>query len=183
MGGLNMLKCLSTRRFATGLLAAGIAAAGAVGASAQAPEAKQEKPATGRQEPSTLAVSIPWQWLASSGGTMNFQCDSNRPPNDEGVKMVEALSRAGRQGRYAGRSDDGGTFTGTRKADDFTFEAVSKDSSKFVLQMPWLAARCIFGGARLAGATAVELRARDIGGRLRLEVAGQTKGVSVEVKK
>ncbi|MDQ2980579.1 MAG: hypothetical protein M3R62_15330, partial [Acidobacteriota bacterium] len=167
----------------TGLLAAGIAAANATGAVAERREAKQEKQATGKQEPSTLAVSIPWQWLASSGGTMNFQCDSNRPPNDEGVKMVEALSRAGSQSRFAGKSDDGGTFTGTRKGDDFTFETVSKDGSKFVPQMPWLAARCIFGGAKPAGATSVELRARDIGGRLRLEVAGQTKGVRVEVKK
>ena len=50
------------------------------------------------------------------------------------------------------------------------------------MQMPWLAARCIFGGAKLAGASSVDLHAREIGGRLRLEVAGQKKGVSVEVK-
>jgi hypothetical protein len=57
-----------------------------------------------------------------------------------------------------------------------------KDGSKLVLQMPWSAARCLFGGARLAGAGSIGLRARDIGGRLRLEVAGREKGVSVEVK-
>ncbi len=166
--------------------AAVLFAAAIVGASSVAVAqtgAAKDKPAVERPEPSTLAVSIPWQWLASSGGTMNIQCDSNRPANDEGVKMVEALNRAGHRGRYVGHSDDGGTFTGTRNGDDFTFEAISKDGSKFALQMPWLAGRCMFGGAKLAGAASVELRARDIGGRLRLEVAGQTKGVSVEVKK
>ena len=176
-----MPKIQPGRSFATGLLAATIVAATA-GAAAQTPTAKEKQPAE-RQEPSTLAVSIPWQWLASSGGTMTFQCDSNRPANDEGVKMVEALNAAGRRGRYVGKSDDGGTFTGTRNGDDFTFEAVGKDGSKFILQMPWLAGRCMFGGAKLAGAASVELRAKEIGGRLRLEVAGQTKGVSVEVKK
>jgi hypothetical protein len=175
-------KIRSRRLVATGLFAAATFAAGTSAAAAQTPTAK-EREATGRQEPSTLAVSIPWQWLAASGGTMNFQCDSDRPVNDEGVKMVEALNRAGRRGRYVGKGDDGGTFTGTRNGKDFTFQAVSKDGSKFTLQMPWLAARCIFGGAKLAGATSVELRARDIGDHLRLEVAGQTKGVSVEVKK
>ncbi len=175
-----MPKIPSGRSFATVLFAAAIVAAPS-GAAAQAGAAK-DKPAAERPEPSTLAVSIPWQWLASSGGTMNIQCDSNRPANDEGVKMIEALNRAGHRGRYVGHSDDGGTFTGTRNGDDFTFEAISKDGSKFALQMPWLAGRCMFGGAKLAGAASVELRARDIGGRLRLEIAGQTKGVSVEVK-
>jgi hypothetical protein len=152
------------------------------GAGAQASTPKPDS-ATKRPEPSTLAVSIPWQWLASSGGTMNIQCDASRPANDDGVKMIEALSRDGRHGHYAGRGDDGGTFTGTRNGDDFSFEAISKDGSKFALQMPWLAGRCMFGGAKLAGASSIELRARDIGGHLRLEIAGQTQGVSVEVKK
>lgn len=160
-----------------------VATSVAMTSAAAAQVSAKEEPATRRPEPSTLAVSIPWQWLASSGGTMNIQCDANRPANDEGVKMVEALNRAGRHGRYVGRGDDGGTFTGTRHGDDFSFEAISKDGSKFALQMPWLAGRCMFGGAKLAGATSVELRARDIGGHLRLEIAGQTKGVSVEVKK
>ena len=66
--------------------------------------------------------------------------------------------------------------------DDFTFEAISKDGSRFAMQMPWLAGRCIFGGAKLAGATSVDPHAREIGGRLWLEVAGQKKGVSVDVK-
>ena len=168
--------------FAAGFLAIANAGAAVTADAAQRQDAKQEKQATARQEPSTLAVSIPWQWLASTGGTMNFQCESNRPANDDGVRMVEGLTRAGKQGHFSGKGDDGGTFTGTRKGDDFTFEAISKDGSKFALQMPWFAARCIFGGARLAGATSVELKAKDIGGRVRLEVAGQKKGVSVEVK-
>jgi hypothetical protein len=178
-----MSKIWTGRSFATVLLAAAIVAV--PGAAAAQTGATKEKPADERQEPSTFAVSIPWQWLASSGGTMNIQCDSSRPSNDEGVKMVEALNRSGRHGRrrYVGKSDDGGTFTGIRDGDDFSFQAVSKDGSKFALQMPWLAGRCMFGGAKLAGASSVELRARDIGGRLRLEIAGQTKGVSVEVKK
>ena len=113
---------------------------------------------------------------------MTFKCEADRPANDDGVRMVEALSRAGRRGRYAGKGDDGGTFTGTRNGDDFTFEAISKDGSRFAMQMPWLAARCMFGGAKLAGASSVDLHAREIGGRVRLEVAGQKKGVSVEVK-
>lgn len=168
--------------FAAGLLAAVILGPGTSGAAAQTPDSSQEKKATEKQEPSTLAVSIPWQWLASSGGTMSFQCDSDKPADDEGVKMIETLSRSGRRGRYTGKDEDGDAFTGTRKGDDFTFEAIGKEGSKFVMQMPWLAARCIFGGAKLAGATAVSLRAQEIGGRVRLEVAGQKKGVSVEVK-
>jgi hypothetical protein len=176
-----MQKIRSELLGATFLLPAVIVAA-PFGAAAQTGAAK-DSPAAERQEPSTLAVSIPWRWLASSGGTMNIQCDSKRPANDEGVKMVEALNRAGRRGRYVGQGEDGGTFTGTRNGDDFRFEAVGKDGSKFALQMPWLAGRCMFGGAKLAGAGSVEMRARDIGGHLRLEVVGQTKGVSVEVKK
>jgi len=173
---------LPGRWLAAGCLSA-ILAVGAAGAHAQSGDARPEKPSTDRQEPSTLAVSIPWQWLASSGGTMKFQCEAERPAGDEGVKMIEALSGPSRLKRYARKSDDGGTFTGTRNGEDFTFETVSKDGSKFAVQMPWLAARCMFGGAKLAGATSVELRAKDIGGRMRLEVTGQTKGVSVEVKK
>jgi len=148
---------------------------------AQSNSGTPEKSATERQEPSTFAVSIPWQWLASSGGTMSFGCEADKPASDDGVKMIEALRRDP-HGRYSGKGGDGGTFRGTRNADDFTFEATSKDGSKFTLQMPWLSARCIFGGAKLAGATQVELKAKDVGGRLRLELAGQTKGVSVEVK-
>jgi hypothetical protein len=170
-----MTKLLQRPWLAAGCLSA-ILAAGTAGA-------QQEKPPTDRQERSTLSISIPWQWLASSGGTMNFQCEVQKAADDEGVKMIEALSRSPRPKRYAGKSDDGGTFTGTRNGEDFTFETVSKDGSKFTLQMPWLAARCIFGGAKLAGATSVELRAKDVGGRVRLEVTGQTKGVNVEVKK
>jgi hypothetical protein len=151
-------------------------------ATAQASSGTPDKSAAGRQEPSTFAVSIPWQWLASSGGTMSFGCEAEKPASDEGVKMIEALRRNAK-GRYSGKGDDGGTFRGTRNAEDFTFEAIGKDGSRFTLQMPWSAARCIFGGAKLAGATQVELRAKDVGGRLRLELAGQTKGVSVEVKK
>jgi len=113
---------------------------------------------------------------------MSFPCESDRPADDERVKMIETLNRAGRRGRYTGKDSDGGAFTGTRNGDDFTFEAISKDGSKLVMQMPWFAARCIFGGAKLAGATSVSLRAHEIGGRVRLEVAGQKKGVSVEVK-
>ncbi len=135
-----------------------------------------------RQEPSTLAISIPWQWLAATGGTMSFQCQPNRPGDDEGVRMVEALTRDGRRARYAGKGDDGGTFIGSRNGDDFTFEAISKESARFAMQMPWVAARCMFGGARLAGTSSVDLRAREIGGRVRLELAGAKKGVSVEVK-
>lgn len=168
--------------FAAGLLAAVILGTGASGAAAQTPAAKPEKQSAGRQEPSTLAVSIPWQWLASSGGTMTFQCEPDRPADDESVKMVETLNRPGRRGRYTGKDSDGDAFTGTRKGDDFTFEATGKDGSKFVLQMPWFAARCLFGGAKLAGATSISLRAHEIGGRVRLEVVGQKKGVSVEVK-
>jgi len=149
-------------------------------AAAQASSSASEKPAA-RQEPSTFAVSIPWQWLASSGGTINFGCEADKPATDEGVKMIEALRRDPK-GRYSGKSDDGGAFRGTRNGEDFTFEAFGKDGSRFALQMPWSAARCIFGGAKLAGATEVELRAKDVGGRLRLELAGQTKGVTVEVK-
>jgi len=166
---------------ATGLMTARIGAA----AGSPAPQESSktpEKPAAGRQEPSTIAVSIPWQWLASSGGTMSFECEADKPASDDGVKMIEALRRDPRV-RYSGKGGDGGTFRGTRDGKDFTFEAVSKDGSRFTLQMPWSAARCIFGGAKLAGATKVELRAKDVGGRLRLELAGQTKGVSVEVKK
>jgi hypothetical protein len=170
-----------------GLLAACAAAILISGAemrayASEAQEAKQETQARSHQEPSTLAISFPWQWLAASGGTMTFQCDAKKPADDDGIKMIEAVSRDGRRARYTGKGEDGGTFTGTRKGDDFTFEAVSKDGSKLVLQMPWSAARCLFGGARLAGAGSIVLRARDIGGRLRLEVAGQEKGVSVEVK-
>lgn len=171
-----------------GLLAAcatalAISGAGTRAYASQVQNAKQERQAKSKQEPSTLAISFPWQWLAASGGTMSFQCDAKKPADDDGIKMIEALSRDGRQGRYAGKGEDGGTFIGTRKGDDFTFEAISKDGSKLVLQMPWSVARCIFGGAaKLAGASSIELRARDIGGRLRLEVAGQKKGVSVEVK-
>jgi hypothetical protein len=173
MRSLSIMKAL-----AAGALAAGIAPVAAGAQPAQA--AKQEKAAT-RQEPATLAISVPWQWLASSGGTMNFQCEANRPVNDEGVRMIEALGR-GPKGRFSGKGDDGGTFTGTRRNEDFTFEAISKDGSKFALQMPWLAARCMFGGAKLAGAPSVELRAQDVGGRVKLEIAGQKKGVSVEMK-
>jgi hypothetical protein len=168
--------------FAAGLLAAVILGTRASGAAAQTPDAKQEKQAAGRQEPATLAVSIPWQWLASSGGTMSFQCEADRPADDENVKMIETLNRPGRRGRYSGKDEDGDAFTGTRNGDDFTFEANSKDGSKIVLQMPWFAARCLFGGAKLAGATSISLRAHEIGGRVRLEVVGQKKGVSVEVK-
>jgi len=164
---------------AAGLVGAWLATDAAV---AQANSATPEKSAEGRQEPSTFAVSIPWQWLASSGGTMSFGCEADKPASDEGVKMVEALRRDP-HGKYSGKGGDGGTFRGTRNAEDFTFEATGKDGSRFTLQMPWAAARCIFGGARLAGATQVELKAKDVGGRLRLELAGQTKGVSVEVKK
>ena len=172
----------SARLVPVGLLALAMAGIGAFADASSSQDAKREKQATPRPEPSTLAVSVPWQWLASSGGTMTFQCESDRPAGDEGVRMIEALTRAGHQGRFSGKGGDGGTFVGTRKGDDFTFEAISKDGSKFVMQMPWFAARCIFGGAKLAGAASVELRAKDIGGRLRLEVAGQKKGVSVEVK-
>jgi hypothetical protein len=165
-----------------GLLAFAALAGGSRAGAAQDRDAAHEKQTSARQEPSTLGISIPWQWLASTGGTMNFQCEANRPADDDGVRMVEALSRAGRKGRYAGKGGDGGTFTGARDGDDFTFEAISKDGSRFAMQMPWLAARCIFGGAKLAGASSVDLHAREIGGRLRLEVAGQKKGVSVDVK-
>ncbi len=163
------------------------AAAAAIWCAATRAEAKlaqdgkdmREEPTPG---PSTLAISFPWQWLAASGGTMKFECEANKPANDDGVKMIEALSRKARHGHYAGTGDDGGTFTGDRKGDDFTFEAVGKDGSRFSLQMPWSAARCIFGGAKEAGASGIELRARDLGGRLRLEIAGEKKGVRVDVK-
>lgn len=164
---------------AGGLLGAWLATDAAI---AQASSSTPEKSAEGRQEPSTFAVSIPWQWLASSGGTMSFGCEADKPASDEGVKMIEALRRDP-HGRYSGKGGDGGTFRGTRNAEDFTFEATGKDGSRFTLLMPWSAGRCIFGGAKLAGATQVELKAKDVGGRLRLELAGQTKGVSVEVKK
>jgi hypothetical protein len=174
-----MWDCSFGRVFAAGFLAFEIVCSAAA---VQDQDGKRGKQAAARQEPSTLAISVPWQWLASSGGTMTFQCETNRPANDEGVRMVEALTRGGRQGQFAGKGEDGGTFVGTRNKDDFTFEATGKDGSKFVMQMPWLAARCVFGGARLAGAGSIDVRARDIGGRLRLEVAGEKKGVSVEVK-
>lgn len=177
-----MRDSLMVRALGAAALAIGIAAVAAPADAEQTQAAKPEKAATERQEPSTLAISIPWQWLASTGGTMNFQCEANRPANDEGVRMIEALGRAGRKGHFTGKGDDGGTFAGTRNDDDFTFEATGKDGSKFVMQMPWLAARCMFGGAKLAGAPSVELRAKDVGGRVRLEVAGARKGVAVEVK-
>jgi hypothetical protein len=177
-----MLTIHSRRVSVAGLLAVAALAGASRAGAAQDRNAAHETQAATRQEPSTLAVSIPWQWLASTGGTMTFKCEAGRPANDDGVRMVEALSRAGRRGRYAGKGDDGGTFTGTRNGDDFTFEAISKDGSRFAMQMPWLAARCMFGGAKLAGASSVDLHAREIGGRVRLEVAGQKKGVSVEVK-
>jgi hypothetical protein len=177
-----MLTIHSPRMSVAGLLAVAALASGSRAGAAQDRDAAHETQAATRQEPSTLAVSIPWQWLASTGGTMTFKCEANRPADDDGVRMVEALSRTGRRGRYAGKGDDGGTFTGTRNGDDFTFEAISKDGSRFAMQMPWLAGRCIFGGAKLAGASSVDLHAREIGGHLRLEVAGQKKGVSVDVK-
>jgi hypothetical protein len=163
------------------LVAAGFLIVRVGAAAAQAGSPTPEKPA-GHQQPSTIAVSIPWQWLATSGGTMSFACEADKPASDDGVKMIEAL-RHDPHGRYSGKGGDGGTFRGIRNGEDFTFEAVGKDGSRFTLQMPWSAARCIFGGAKLAGAGQVELKAKDIGGRIRLELAGQTKGVSVEVKK
>ena len=174
-----MRKISSTRRSVAGLLATAAIVAVSGSLAAQTPPALHETRA--RQNPSNLAISIPWQWLASTGGSMNFQCEANRPADDDGVRMIKALARDGRRGRYAGKGD-GGTFTGARSGDDFTFEAISKDGSRFAMQMPWIAARCIFGGARLAGASSVNLQAREIGGRLRLEIAGRTKGVSVDLK-
>jgi hypothetical protein len=162
-------------------LAAGALAAAVASGAPLAQAAKPEKTAAARQEPATLAISVPWQWLASSGGAMNFQCEDKRPANDDGVRMIEALNRS-RKGHFSGKGDDGGTFTGTRNGEDFSFEALSKDGSKFALQMPWLAARCIFGGSKAAGASSVELKAQDVGGRVKLEIAGQKKGVSVEMK-
>lgn len=172
------LRCL----LAAGSAAIAILCAEASADGSQKQDATPEKRETSRQEPSILAISFPWQWLASSGGTMTFKCEANRKADDDGVKMIEALSRAGHQGRYAGKGSDGGIFTGTRNGDDFIFDAISKDGSKLALQMPWSAARCIFGGAKLAGATSIELKAHDLGGRVRLEVTGQKKGVSVQMK-
>src|SRR5574340_1092962 len=80
-------------------------------AAAGSPAGKPEKDE--KQGISTLGVSIPWQWLASSGGTMTFQCKERRPADDEGVRMIEVLSKSGKRGHYAGKGDDGGTFTGT----------------------------------------------------------------------
>lgn len=177
-----MLHVHFSRVSVAALLAVAALAAGSRVATGQDREASKDTKAAARQEPSTLAVSIPWQWLASSGGTMTFQCEAKRPADDDGARMIEAVTRAGRQGRYTGKGDDGGTFTGIRNGDDFTFEAVSKDGSKFAMQMPWLAAQCMFGGAKLAGRSSVELHAKEIGGRVRLEIAGQKKGVSVEVR-
>jgi hypothetical protein len=176
------MSSLWRQRFAIGLAMGLSAALVAAPGSAQTSSEKTDKAAEGKHEPSTLAVSIPWQWLASSGGTMTFQCEADKPASDDGVRMIEALRRDA-HGRYTGKGGDGGTFHGTRKGEDFTFEAVGKDGSKFVMQMPWSAARCIFGGAKLAEASSVSLRAKDVGGRLRVEVAGETKGVSVEVRK
>lgn len=100
----------------------------------EAQEAKLETQARSHQEPSMLAISFPWQWLAASGGTMTFQCDAKKPAADDGIKMIEAVSRDGRWARYRGKGEDGGTFTGTRKGDGFTFEAVGEDGSKLVLR-------------------------------------------------
>src|SRR5450432_282747 len=108
----------SPRLSAAALLAFAALAAGPLAAAGQDREASKGAKAAARQEPSTLAVSIPWQWLASSRGTMTFGCEAKRPAEDDGVRMIEAVTRAGRQGHYTGKGDDGGTFTGIRNGDD-----------------------------------------------------------------
>src|ERR1700694_1272421 len=100
-----MLTIHSPRVSVAGLLAVTALASSSRAGAAQDRDAAHETQAATRQEPSTLAVSIPWQWLASTGGTKTFKWEADRPAKHDGGRVV---ARAGRGACARGGAKIGG---------------------------------------------------------------------------
>lgn len=125
----------------------------------------------------SIEISIPFEWLAKSGGTITLGCETKA--DGDTAAMMRSLRGQGSRGRYEKR--DGDDFmSATRNGDRFHLDTVGKDGGKLSLTMPWPVAECIFGGT--GGRRQIRVQTlRDKGG-FELKLDGEKGGVHMDVK-
>ncbi len=122
----------------------------------------------------SVDISLPLQLLAGLGGTMTLDC--NDDVDSDTRAMMQALRRSG---RYESRDGDD-RFTAWRLGDRFRLKAVDGDGDgAFILEMPWAAAECLFGGVN--GKRQIKLESLGSKGGLELRMSGDDASIKVAV--
>ena len=122
----------------------------------------------------TVDISLPLQLLAGLGGTMTLDCDND--VDGDTRAMMQSLRRTG---RYESREGDD-RFTAWRLGDRFRLKAVDGDGDgAFTLEMPWVAAECLFGG--IQGKRTIKLESLERSGGFELRMSGEDASIKVAV--
>ena len=125
----------------------------------------------------SIDISLPFAWLAKSGGTMTMSCETQ--VDGDTAAMMRSLRGQGFRGRYESRDGDS-HVTAVRSGDRFQLKTVDKDGDKVSVAMPWPVAECLFGGT--GGKKQIRLHALEAAGGFELKLDGENAGLHVDVK-
>jgi hypothetical protein len=122
----------------------------------------------------SIDISLPLQLLTRLGGTMTLDCDNHVDADTRA--MIQTLRRTN---RYEKRDGDD-RLVAWRFGDRFRMKAMDGDGEgTFMLEMPWAAAECLFGGT--SGKRQIKLEALERTGGFELRMTGDDGQISVAV--
>jgi len=122
----------------------------------------------------SIDISLPLQLLTRLGGTITLDCDNDVDADTRA--MIQTLRRTN---RYEKRNGDD-QLVAWRFGDRFRMKAKDGEGDgTFTLEMPWVAAECLFGGSPRK--RQIKMEALERSGGFELRMSGDDGQISVAV--